>query len=163
MTGRLNRASGLLAQPMLLRLLDHEAAQAQRHNTPMAVIRLALQLDGGLDEAATRAAHQILAQILNSQLRAVDLPGHLEDEYLIIMPITTEAGGRALAARLARAFAGHDLAVPLKPALCAGLAGHPGGPACNADALADQATAALRAAQRLGSNIVVSYSDLAQA
>jgi len=162
-TGRLNRASGLLAQSMLLRLLDHEAAQAQRHNTPIAVIRLAIQLDAGLDEAAARVPQQILAQILNTQLRAVDLPGHLEDEYLIIMPITTEAGGRALAARLARAFAAISSNAPFQPALCVGLAGHPGGPDCSANALADQATTALREAQRLGPHNIVSYSDLGQA
>jgi GGDEF domain-containing protein len=159
-TGRLNRASGLFAQPMMLRLLDHEAAQALRHNTPLTVVRLSLELNESLEEAAARRAHQALAQILNTQLRAVDLPGHLEDEYLLVLPITTETGGRVMARRLAASVASLDPAPVPALAVCAGLASHPGGPGCNGNLLADHATAAQRAAQERGPHNVLSYSDL---
>ena len=163
MTGRLNRASGLFAQPMILRLLDHEAAQAKRHSTPIAVIRFSFLLDDDLDVAAARSAHQMLAQVLNTQLRAIDLPGHLEDDYLIVLPITTDAGSRALAARLVRAVAGLSLPFPTRrvnPAICVGLSTHPGGQACDGNALGDQARVAWREALRQGPNSIVNYSDL---
>ena len=148
---------------MLLRLLDHEAAQARRHQTPIAVARFSFQLGEGLDEAARRSARQMLAQVLNTQLRAVDLPGHLEDDYLLVLPITTEAGARAAAARLVRAVTTLNLSFVsqrLIPAICIGLASHPGGQTCDGNVLADQASEALHQAQHLGPNSVVSYSDI---
>jgi GGDEF domain-containing protein len=163
MTGRLNRASGLFAQPMILRLLDHEAAQAKRHHTPIAVLRFVYNLEEGLDAAATRTAQQMLSQILNTQLRAVDLPGHLEDEYLIVLPITTEPGARALAARLVRSVS--NLSLPfltrhVRPSVCVGLSAHPGGEDCDGNVMGDWATAALREAQRQGPNSIVVYADM---
>ncbi len=163
MTGRLNRASGLFVQPMILRLLDHEAALAKRHSTPLAVMRLSYLLDDDLEAVAARSAHQMLAQILNTRLRAVDLPGHLENDYLIVLPITAEAGARALAVQLVYAIGSLILPFParrVRPATCVGLSTHPGGTSCDGNALADQATDALREALRRGPNSIVSYSDL---
>jgi hypothetical protein len=163
MTGRLNRASGLFAQPLLLRLLDHEAAQSQRHETPLAVLRLSLHPDSPLDEAAWHAADQLAGQIFNTQLRAIDLPGHLEGGYLIVLPFTTEAGCRAVATRLVRAVAGLHLPYPAHHvglALCAGAAAHPGGQQCDGSRLADQAGAALAEARRRGPHSVVTHGEI---
>jgi hypothetical protein len=160
MTGRLNRSSGLFAQTMILRLLDHEAAQAQRHSTPITIIRLALALPGSADEASERDLRQALVHLLNTQLRAVDLPGHLENDYLLVLPITTAPGGRTLAARIVAAIAALD-PPPLPGATaCAGVAHHPGGPECDGNLLGDHATVALRAAQRRGPNTVVEFANL---
>jgi hypothetical protein len=148
---------------MLLRLLDHEVAQSQRHNTPLALLRMSLQPDSPLGEDMLRTAEQMVGQIFNTQLRAIDLPGHVAGAFMIVMPITTEAGCRVVGARLVRAVAGLHLPYPahyMSLALCAGLAGHPGGPECDGNLLADHATAALAEAQRRGPHSVVSYGEI---
>jgi hypothetical protein len=126
-------------------------------------MRLSLRSDAALDEDSQRSTDQLVGQLLNTQLRAIDLPGHLEGSYLIVLPITTEAGCRAVAVRLVRAVAGLHLPYPAHHvglALCAGVASHPGGRLCDGNRLSDHAGAALGEAVRRGPHSVVSYSEI---
>lgn len=162
-TGRLNRASGFLTQPFLERLLLHEIARAKRYSDPIVLLRLSLHFNGPPDEAAIAQARSIVSHILNANLRAVDIPGHYEDDYLIILPNTSEAGGRLIASRLAQVVTARRAmndagAVPL--AICMGLTAHPGGQDADAEALVSQTAIALAEARRRGANSVVEFAEV---
>ncbi|MBI3359490.1 MAG: diguanylate cyclase, partial [Chloroflexi bacterium] len=130
---------------------------------PIVLLRLGLRFDGPPDEAALARARSAVAHILNANLRAVDIPGHYQDDYLIILPNTSEAGGRIIAGRLtqavqARRAAGDDGNSAL--AIFMGMAAHPGGREADADALVSQSSAALAEARRRRANSVVGFGEL---
>ena len=161
-TGRLNRSTGLWAKPLLERLIQHEVARALRYSAPLTLVRVAIYAPERSDETALKTLNAMVANILNTHLRAVDMPGHYDGDYLIVLPNTDEAGAHIVAARLAHTVS--VLQMPagfeLQPAVCIGLASLPGGAVAEPSALIAQTAVALDEARRRGAHAVVAVSQL---
>ena len=143
-------------------LMDYEIKRSQRYASPVTLLRIAIVLDHPspveLDQAPSA-----LASLLNSRLRAADLPARFGNEYAVLLPTTDEAGGRVVCERFIHAAAGthtttHGLVTRL--AICVGLSSHPGGPTLSTDALLTQAEAALAKARSHGPQHYVMYSKI---
>jgi len=160
---RINYATGLFTRPLVETLLHHEIARAQRYPSPLTLLRLALYIPPG--DYPRELAHLLIADLLNTNLRATDVPGHFDDDYLIIFPATPLLGGLTVASRLAhrakilhpveQGYGDHfDLAV------CIGISAHQGGNEISEADLLAQASTALDEAKRKGPHSVVSFNEL---
>jgi diguanylate cyclase (GGDEF)-like protein len=160
---QINHATGLFTRPLLEILLQHEISRAQRYPSPLTLLRLALFIPQG--DYPRDLAHLLIADLLNTNLRATDVPGHFDDDYLILLPATPRLGGLTVASRLAhhakilhpveQGYGDHfDLAV------CIGLSSHEGGSEIGKINLLAQASTALDDAKRKGAHSVVIFNEL---
>lgn len=92
-------AFGLYTNESFKILLDYEVARARRYPCPMTVLHLAAEPDESSDEVKAMA-YQVVSDILSRILRVTDIPTQLGEEFVILLPATDEAGGRALAERI---------------------------------------------------------------
>jgi GGDEF domain-containing protein len=163
-TGRLDRTTGLYAQPLLETLLHHEILRAQRYPISLALLRMAVSLPGNPDPKKIDNASVAVAQILNTSLRVADVPGHYGRDFLIILPVTDETGGLKVANRLIKLVsAEHPTPDGDKIELnaCIGLSGMPEGTTIPPDTFLLQTTVALAEAQKRGPRSVVCFSEIA--
>src|SRR3989304_1513358 len=96
---RINHATGLFTRPLVETFLHHEISRAQRYPAPLSLLRLALYIPPS--NYPHDLAHLLIADLLNNNLRDTDVPGHFDDDYLIILPATPLLGGLTVASRLA--------------------------------------------------------------
>ncbi len=92
-------ASGLYTSESFKILFDYEVARAQRYPSPLTALHLAAEPDDPSEEVKG-LAYQVVSDILSRILRVTDIPTQSNEEFLILLPATDEAGGRALAERI---------------------------------------------------------------
>lgn len=142
-------------------LTDYELTRAQRYPNPITLVHISLNLADAKPEIAENLK-QLFAGILNTSLRVSDIPAHYNDDFLILMPVTDEAGGRAVAQRLiarlrgTRNFADGNV---FKFSIHIGIATHPGGKGVTASVLTTQAQIALEQARSMGPQEYVTYTE----
>jgi diguanylate cyclase (GGDEF)-like protein len=158
-----NRKTGLYTQDILQILLFHEVARVQRYPIPLSILRIGVQYNSKPTVEVVEAARQITAHILGANLRGPDVAGHYETDYLIILPVTDEAGALTTAKRLTRLlYTVH----PLKSGRQLDLVSHIGVAAIApktpipVEAFLTQATRALIEARKRAPGAVVPASEL---
>jgi diguanylate cyclase (GGDEF)-like protein len=160
---RLDAKSGLYPQKMLESLLDGELLRARRYPGPIAVLLIGLSFDASPSPEIMESAHSYLTNILHTGLREVDMPGHYQGNYLIVMPESDAGGARKAAKRLVEKFQGKQVTRELNEfgvSICAGVAFHPGGEGITKDELLSRASSALWEAHRRGPRTLVEFDEL---
>lgn len=144
-------------------LAKHELIRAQRYPSPITLLHISINLGEAEFEYAERLKRQF-AEILNSSLRVADIPSYYGDDYLVLMPVTDEAGGRVVAQRLITRLKGTqdlDDDKSFKYNIHVGIAAHPGGEGLTLEELLGQAAQALSQAKKKDMHAFVAFSDLA--
>ena len=160
---RLNAESGLYPQKMLESLLDSEVMRAKRYPGPLSVLYLGLRFDENPSPDVLESAQSFLADILQASLREVDMPGHYQGNYLVVMPESDANGAKKAAERLVDKFQGKQVTRQLKEyrvSVCAGVASHPGGEGISSIELLSRASTALWEAHRRGPRTLVMYDEM---
>ena len=160
---RLNSESGLYPQKMLETLLDGEVLRAKRYPGPLSVLYIGLRFDEDPSAEMLKNAQVILANILHSGLREVDMPGHYQGNYLVVLPESDAEGARKAAERLVEDFGGKQVTRELREfgvSVCAGVASHPGGEGISSIELLSRASTALWEAHRRGPQNLVIFDHL---
>ena len=160
---RLDAKSGLYPQKMLESLLDGELLRARRYPSPIALLYIGLCFDESPSPEIMESAHSYLTNILHTGLREVDMPGHYQGNYLIVMPESDAGGARKAAQRIVEEFHGKRVTRELREfgvSICAGVAFHPGGDGITADEMLSRASSALWEAHRRGPRTLVDFDEL---
>ena len=160
---RLNSESGLYPQKMLETLLDGEVLRAKRYPGPLSVLYIGLRFDEDPSAEMLKNAQVILVNILHSGLREVDMPGHYQGNYLVVLPESDAEGARKAAERLVEDFGGKQVTRELREfgvSVCAGVASHPGGEGISSIELLSRASTALWEAHRRGPQNLVIFDHL---
>jgi diguanylate cyclase (GGDEF)-like protein len=160
---RLNSESGLYPQKMLESLLDGEVTRAKRYPGPLSLLYLGLRFEENPSAEILDSAQSFLADILQAQLREVDMPGHYQGNYLVVMPESDSEGAKKAAERLVDKFQGKQVTRQLQEyrvSVCAGVATHPGGDGISAIELLSRASSALWEAHRRGPRTLVMFDDM---
>jgi len=84
-------------------LLALEVNRTRRYKTPLTLIHLSIEIDPDTSENRLEA-EMFAINTLDMQLRNTDIPCMKDGEFLILMPATDDAGGRAVCDRLAELF-----------------------------------------------------------
>jgi diguanylate cyclase (GGDEF)-like protein len=160
---RLDRESGLYPQRMLESLLDSEVLRAKRYPGPISVLYIGLRFDENPTADILESAQSFLTNILQSGLREVDMPGHYQGNYLVVMPESDTDGARKAAQRLVDKFQGKQVTRELHEfgvSICAGVASHPGGEGISTQELLSRASTALWEAHRRGPRNLVIFDEI---
>ncbi|MGD0172841.1 MAG: diguanylate cyclase [Anaerolineales bacterium] len=160
---RLDAKSGLYTQKMLESLLTGELLRARRYPSPIALLYIGLCFDESPSPEIMESANSYLTNILHTGLREVDMPGHYQGNYLIVMPESDAGGARKAAQRLVEEFHGKRVTREMKEfgvSICAGVAFHPGGDGITADEMLSRASSALWEAHRRGPRTLVVFDEL---
>ena len=160
---RLDRESGLYPQRMIESLLDSEVLRAKRYPGPISLLYIGLCFDENPSADILDSARSYLANILHSGLREVDMPGHFQGNYLVVMPESDADGARKAAQRLVDKFQGKQVTRDLHEygvSICAGVASHPGGEGISTQELLSHASSALWEAHRRGPRNLVLFEDI---
>jgi diguanylate cyclase (GGDEF)-like protein len=91
--------TGLFAPDVFEVLLNYEIARIQRYPSPLTLLHIALAVED-LGPESRKQSRERMINLLNRSLRISDVPSHYGDEFLVLLPATAEAGGRAVAERL---------------------------------------------------------------
>jgi diguanylate cyclase (GGDEF)-like protein len=161
---RLDEESGLYTQTIMQALLRHEVARIKRYPSPLSLMYVALQFSKPPSEDVYRSAQLFLANILQSRLREVDMPGHFEGNYLVALPNTDTQGTRTAATRLIQQARGKQIsrsAIEYSVAICIGITSHPGGDSISLAEILSQAASALWEAERRGPESMACYDEIA--
>jgi hypothetical protein len=140
-------------------LLDYEVHRCQRYPGPLSLLDMIVESK----EQPPDVIQANVATILNSHLRSADVPARFQDEFFVLLPGTSESGGRAVCERLLSLFEGPFPVEPGKSySLSArmGLTTHPGGPDLAAEVLLQQASSALKHTRSQDLKRYVLYSEL---
>ena len=162
---RLNSESGLYPQKMLESLLDDEVLRAKRYPGPLSVLYLGLRFEENPSPDVLNSAQACLAGILHSGLRDVDMPGHYQGNFLVVMPASDAEGARKAAQRLVDQFQGKQVTRELREyglSVCAGVASHPGGEGISSIELLSRASSALWEAHRRGPQNLVVFDEMTE-
>lgn len=160
---RLNSESGLYPQRMLEMLLAREILRSRRYPSPLALLYLALRFAETPSRDILENAQLVMANLLHHSLREVDMPGHYQGNYLVVMPETGVTGARTVAQRLLQEVGGRQLTPTNEPfefAACIGISADPGGPELSAEELLSQAATALWEAEKRGPLNIVIYDEM---
>jgi diguanylate cyclase (GGDEF)-like protein len=160
---RLDAKSGLYPQKMLESLLDGELLRARRYPGPIALLYIGLCFGESPSPEIMESAHSYLTDILHTGLREVDMPGHYQGNYLVVMPESDAGGARKAALRLVEKFQGKQVTRELNEygvSICAGVAYHPGGDGITKDELLSRASSALWEAHRRGPRTLILFDEL---
>jgi diguanylate cyclase (GGDEF)-like protein len=160
---RLDSESGLYPQKMLESLLDSEVLRAKRYPGPISVLYIGLRFDEDPSSDILESARAFLTNILHTGLREVDMPGHYQGNYLVVMPESDAEGARKAAQRLVDKFQGKQVTRELNEfgvSICAGVASHPGGEGINTQELLSRASTALWEAHRRGPRNLVMFDEI---
>ncbi len=84
-------------------LLDHEVHRLRRYKTPLTLVHLSIKTDPERPEIQHNA-EMFAINTLDVQLRDTDISCRKDNEFLVLMPATDEAGGRVVCERLAKLF-----------------------------------------------------------
>jgi len=172
----INLTTGLCTYDILKLMLFYELERVQRYPMPVTLLRIGVaRPDESISEEKVKEIPLTVAHVLNSHLRAADVPGHCEDDFLVILSMTDESGGRIVARRLAEllveGFAKRS-SNEIKLKAYVGLTSLPQGKKVSvdefiaqggklgADEFIAQATHALTEARQQGPGSVVLFSDL---
>jgi diguanylate cyclase (GGDEF)-like protein len=151
--------TGLANRRAFLARLEQEVKRARRYGTPLACIMVDLDhlkpVNDRFGHAAGDRAISSLAAVLRSELRETDFGARYGgDEFVMLLPHTTAAEGRALAERVCERLpeAGFDVGTQrIDIQASFGVAELPeGSPTESAEGLVRNADAALYAAKRSG-------------
>jgi diguanylate cyclase (GGDEF)-like protein len=148
---------------MLESLLDGEVLRAKRYPGPIAVLYIGLRFDENPSSEILQSARSYLTDVLHSGLREVDMPGHYQGNYLVVMPESDADGARKAAQRLVDKFQGKQVTRELHEfgvSICAGVASHPGGEGITTQELLSRASTALWEAHRRGPRTLVVFDDI---
>jgi diguanylate cyclase (GGDEF)-like protein len=162
---RLDSETGLYPQKMLEQLLDSELIRSKRYPGPISVMYIGLRFEENPTQEILESAHSILTNILQSRLREVDIPGHYQGNYLVVMPSSDAHGARKAAQRLVDHFQGKQVTRELneyKVSICAGVATHSGESDITSDELLSRASTALWEAHRQGPRSLIIFDELNQ-
>jgi diguanylate cyclase len=160
---RLNAESGLYPQKMLESLLDGEVMRAKRYPGPLSLLYLGLRFDENPSPEVLESAQSYLTDILHAGLREVDMPGHYQGNYLVVMPESDAEGAKKAAERLVDKFQGKQVTRQLQEyrvSVCAGVASHPGGDGISSIELLSRASTALWEAHRRGPRTLLLYDEI---
>jgi diguanylate cyclase (GGDEF)-like protein len=160
---RLDKESGLYPQKMLESLLDSEVLRAKRYSGSIAVLYIGLRFDEKPSAEILQSARSFLANMLQSGFREVDMPGHYQGNYLVVMPESDADGARKAAQRLVDKFQGKQVTRELNEygvSICAGVAAHLGGEGVSTNELLARASAALWEAHRRGPRNLVVFDEI---
>jgi len=160
---RLDAKSGLYPQKMLESLLDGELLRARRYPSPIALLYIGLCFTESPSPEIMESAHTYLTNILHTGLREVDMPGHYQGNYLIVMPESDSGAAQQAAKRLVEEFHGKRVTRELKEfgvSICAGVAFHPSGGGITKDELLSRVSSALWEAHRRGPRTLVLFDEL---
>jgi GGDEF domain-containing protein len=160
---RLNKKTGLYTQEILEILMFHEIARVERYPIPLAIIRIAAEYTNKPVYEVIEGAKMAVAHILSSNLRVADVPGHYENDYILLLPVTDEPGAKVVAGRINKLLFGHQ---PLRnggqldliPFM--GIASIPQGAIITVDDFVARATIALNEARRRAPGSIVAYSEV---
>jgi len=163
---RLNRKTGLYTQEILEILMFHEIARVERYPIPLALLRIAAEFTNKPTYDVIEGAKMAVAHILNANLRVADVPGHFENDYIIVLPVTDESGAKIVANRLNKLlFARHPLRnggqLDLIPFM--GIAAIPQGDSITVEEFVVRTTLALNEARRRAPGTIVAYSEVSTA
>ncbi|MFO7767461.1 MAG: diguanylate cyclase [bacterium] len=100
-----DETTGLFNRDAILYLLNQEFWKAQRFGFPLGLAMVDLEGLEGIEEEhgreAARTVHREVGELLDGELRDVDLVGRVEpDRFLCLLPSTTLAGSSITAERL---------------------------------------------------------------
>jgi len=84
-------------------LLEHEVKRSRRYRDPLTILCLAFETQPA-DPQTQHSAEVFTINALNLRLRETDIPCKQENEYLVLMPSTSEHGGRMACERLESLF-----------------------------------------------------------
>lgn len=95
----------LYAYETFYSLLEYETKRAKRYNDWTTLVRLAVEAESTDKHQEPQFAAEVFAiNVLNIQLRNVDIPCRINNEFLVLMPCTDEIGGRIVCERLEKLF-----------------------------------------------------------
>lgn len=142
-----DRVTGLWGPGPFAAAVDREAAAAERHERPGAVVVIGVRGMGGDEDDDLRRG---IAAAIRSRLRATDMVARLDDaDYGVLLVEAPARAARAVAAQLVEAVQG---AVGRGLRVGAGITVYPdGGPRSGAGLLADAEVALLEAREGAGS------------
>jgi diguanylate cyclase (GGDEF)-like protein len=165
MTGelRLDEKTGLYTEKMLEMLLAREIIRVRRYPRPLALMHFALRFKEQATQEILDSTNLVVANTLHATLREVDMPGHYQDNFLVVMPETDidgvrKAGNRFLQQIQSRQSTLADALVPF--GICAGITSQPGGPELTMAEMLSQAATALWEAQKRGPQNLVLYDEI---
>ena len=147
--------------------MDEEIERAARYGHPLSVVLVDLDHFKRLNDTHGHAAGdrvlRHVAQLLNANVRSVDLAGRYGgEEFLIVLPETDVDAAASLAEKLRRIVGGSAVRLPdgetVTITLSAGVAGGLGS-VLRVDALVRDADAALYSAKALGRNQVYVFRE----
>jgi GGDEF domain-containing protein len=84
-------------------LLNYETTRVRRYPSPITLLHLSLASNEP-GEGSRKMAHASMTSLLNRGLRVSDVPAHYHEEFLVLLPATREAGGRAVAERILASY-----------------------------------------------------------
>jgi GGDEF domain-containing protein len=111
-------------------LMDYQIVHTIRYQTPLSLIYLEMK-SHVLGGKTSRSISSTFEVALNSRLRSVDIPTRYGKGYLILLPMTNEAGVRTVRERLLGIFEKEFKTKEgklVKFSLQIGVASHNGGP-----------------------------------
>jgi diguanylate cyclase (GGDEF)-like protein len=159
--------TGIANRQAVLGRVDEEIARAARYGHPLSVVLVDLDHFKRLNDthghaAGDRVLHHV-AQLLNANVRAVDLAGRYGgEEFLVVLPETDVDAAGSLAEKLRRIVGSSTVRMPdgeqLSITLSAGVAGGLGA-VLQSDALVRDADAALYSAKALGRDQVYLFRE----
>lgn len=86
-------------------LLEYETKRAKRYDDWTSLLRLVVEAESSDKNQEPQYGAEIYAiNILNIQLRDVDIPCRVGNEFLVLMPCTDELGARIVCERLETLF-----------------------------------------------------------
>lgn len=95
--------TGLYTLDVFIVLLNYEIARMKRYPGPLTLLQVTLAMEGQPADLR-KLAKDVMTRQLASTLRISDVPAHYNDDFLILLPATDEAGGRAVAERVLSNF-----------------------------------------------------------
>jgi hypothetical protein len=86
-------------------LLEYETKRAKRYDDWTTLVRLAVEAEtSDKDQDPQYGAEVYAINVLNVQLRDVDIPCRVGNEFLVLMPCTDELGAQVVCERLETLF-----------------------------------------------------------
>jgi diguanylate cyclase (GGDEF)-like protein len=162
---RLDPESGLYPQRMLERLLANELSRSRRYPNPLSLVYIGLRFEENPTPSMLATAQLLLTNLMHSRLREVDMPGHYQGNFLVIMPLADEAGARSAAERMVEqiqatrlAKSGEEGVTPFS--ICIGVVTHPGGGDVSPEELLSRVSSALWEAHRRGPHSIVVFEGV---
>ena len=143
-------------------LLEHEVNRSRRYKTPLTLIHLAIETDPDRVDVL-HSAEMFTINILDVQLRNTDIPCRKGSEFLVLMPATSEEGGRIACERLAKSFnEPHQTydRVSFNMVVHVGMSSIQSGSSLTSENLLQQAAKAMQYARDNHLTTAVTYSDI---